>query len=423
MFRRSTLSVNLNFNHDGFNYYGYPGPDSIPSGIGIYAPFLGERQTFTKGGINISLDNLAASRRDPSTGFDFRYHHFGTKTGQLEHFGNFTMNFKRPSDAITFLIEAGAEHSQTTALFIDTLSAETRKQTWIIGKPAILIGNETINLKAGANLWMTFDSHYNKTNFRFTPNVHFNFVPVKELIKVFAGADGNNYHNYYSAIAYQNPFIDPELSVKNHFEKLRVYGGFAGKISPRTNFKIQVNHSTYTSHPFFYMRQTLVTDSSLMVPVRMANNVFDVLYDDMKKLAFNGEITHTIGERLNLLVAANFYKYTMDSEASPWHLPAFDASLALSYQVTDRLRVATDIYAIGKRNALLRDVNIMPAVVAQEIVPLDMVIDLNARGIYDITGKISAFAQLNNFGFQKYEQWLGYPVQSFNFLAGISFSF
>jgi hypothetical protein len=52
-----------------------------------------------------------------------------------------------------------------------------------------------------------------------------------------------------------------------------------------------------------------------------------------------------------------------------------------------------------------------------------MVIDMNARGIYDITGKLSAFAQLHNFGFQKYERWLGYPVQSFNFLGGISFSF
>jgi hypothetical protein len=103
-------------------------------------------------------------------------------------------------------------------------------------------------------------------------------------------------------------------------------------------------------------------------------------------------------------------------------MPSFDATLALSYQVTDRLRVATDIYAIGKRNALIKDIT-PDAVIPNEILPLDMVIDMNARGIYDITGKISAFAQLNNFGFHKYERWLGYPVQSFNFLGGISISF
>jgi len=54
---------------------------------------------------------------------------------------------------------------------------------------------------------------------------------------------------------------------------------------------------------------------------------------------------------------------------------------------------------------------------------MDTAIDLNVRGNYDISRKLAVFAQLNNFGFQKYERWLGYPVQSFNFLGGISFSF
>lgn len=420
MFRRSTLSFNVDFNHDGFNYYGYPGEISVPEDINIYAPYLGTRQTFTKGGLNISLHNLAAGKLDPSTGFDFRYHHFGNKTGQREHFGTFTMNFKRPTDGFTFLIDAGAEYSQATKLYIDTTNTNaTRSQTWIFGKPAIYIGNETINLKAGVNAWMVFDNQ-NKTNFRFTPNVRFNFAPVKELINVFAGADGNNYHNYYSAIAYYNPFIDPEISVKNHFEKFRFFGGFDGKFSSRTNFKIQVDHSTFVGHPFYYLKQSIVGSPTSLPVAPYFNNVFDVLYDDMKKLKFNGEVTHIIGEKLNLLLGASVYKYTMSNEPEAWNMPSFDATLALSYQVTDRLRVATDIYAIGNRNALIRD---MATGLTDAIMPLDMVIDMNARGIYDITGKLSAFAQLHNFGFQKYARWLGYPVQSFNFLGGISFSF
>jgi hypothetical protein len=54
---------------------------------------------------------------------------------------------------------------------------------------------------------------------------------------------------------------------------------------------------------------------------------------------------------------------------------------------------------------------------------MDTAIDMNIRGNYDISRKFAIFAQLNNFGFQKYEKWLGYPVQSFNFLGGISYSF
>jgi hypothetical protein len=87
------------------------------------------------------------------------------------------------------------------------------------------------------------------------------------------------------------------------------------------------------------------------------NNVFDVLYDDMKKLKFNGEITHTVGEKVNLLLGASVYKYTMTAFERSMAYASFDATLALSYQVTDRLRVATDIYAIGKRNALIKDLS------------------------------------------------------------------
>ena len=426
MFRKSTLSFNLGLDHDGYNYYGYP-VTGIPAMIEDYSPYLGDRQTLTKGKININLQNLSKGKSDPSTGFDFLYHHLGTKTGQREHFGNFTMNFKRPSDRFTFLIDAGAEYSQTSQLYIDTTNtAATRKQTWIFGKPAILFGNETINLKLGVNAWMTFDNQY-KTNFRLTPNVRFNFAPVKELINVFAGVDGQNYHNYYSAMAYFNPYIDPELAVKNHFEKFRIYGGFDGKFATNTNYKIQVDHSTFVGHPFFVMNQTTVwgttsPESSMLLEIPMVNNVFDVVYDDMKKLKFNGEIVHSMGDKLNLLVSASVYKYTMNHEEKPWHLPAWDANLGISYQVTERLRVASEIYAIGKRHALLRESDPEKQNLNQ-VIPMNMLIDMNARGVYDITGKLSVFAQLHNFGFQKYEQWLGYPSQSFNFLGGLSLSF
>lgn len=422
MFRRSTLSLNVRLDHDGFNYYGYPGENPMPDSISLYAPYLGQRQTFTKGGFNVSLRNVARSKDDPTTGFDFLYHHLGTKTGQREHLGSFIMNFRKPSDGYTLLLDAGAEYSQTSMLFIDTTNtAATRKRTILVAKPAVLIGNETINLKLGANAWMTFDNQ-KTTNFRFTPNIRFNFAPVKEIINMFAGIDGNHYHNYYSAVAYLNPFINPELSVDNHFEKLRFYGGFDGKLSPRTNFKIQVDHSSFTAHPFFVMTKTSGTDFVQTTPVHFINNVFEVEYDDMKKLKFNGEITHTLGEKLNLLVGASVYKYSMSHLEKPWHLPSFDANMALAYQVTDRFRVATDFYVIGKRDAVIRDMTTVETL-PDEFLPLDMLVDMNVRGSFDITGKLTAFAQLHNFGFQKYEQWLGYPVQSFNFLGGISLSF
>src|SRR5690606_2019233 len=57
MVKNSVLSVNLNFNRNGFNYYGYP-VDSIPLILkqeNQEINYQGKHQAFTKGGLNINL--------------------------------------------------------------------------------------------------------------------------------------------------------------------------------------------------------------------------------------------------------------------------------------------------------------------------------------------------------------------------------
>jgi hypothetical protein len=449
MFGKSTLSVNLNLDHDGFRYYGYPGPDSIPSVL-LFNPvsslskptYQGDRQTFTKGGININLQNIYASKSDPSAGFNFQYYRFGTKTGQREDYMKFEMNLNRPRDLFSFIVDAGVEYSNVKNIYANIFELVPvlthRGQTWLFFKPAIYIGNETVNLKAGFKTWVVAGL-VDKAQFKISPDVRFNFSPVKEIINVFAGADGDYHHNHYSAIAYENPFVIPTLTVNNHHEKYRIYGGFDGKISSKTNFKLQVDYSAFSDHPFYYLQGFRLTATGTTPPPTYIDNTFRVLYDDMKTLKFNGEITHNVGSKFNLLLSANLYKYTMSEQAKPWNLPGFDANFSVSYAVNERFTVAADFYVIGKRDALvvqtnslwnpsitwekLRLITSVSSTVLSRTYVMDTAVDLNIRGNYDISRKFAIFAQLNNFGFQKYERWLGYPVQSFNFLGGISYSF
>jgi hypothetical protein len=59
----------------------------------------------------------------------------------------------------------------------------------------------------------------------------------------------------------------------------------------------------------------------------------------------------------------------------------------------------------------------------KEMYNLPTIFDLNFNANYKITNRFSLFAQLNNFGFQQYQRWLGYPVQSFNIMGGLSYTF
>ncbi len=246
---------------------------------------------------------------------------------------------------------------------------DSRKQTWLYFKPAVFLGNETINLKVGFKSWIVAGA-VDKAAFKIAPDVRFNFSPVKEIINVFAGVDGNYFHNHYSAIAGQNPYVDPELSVKNHLEKYRIYGGFDGRLSAKTNFKIQVDHSAFDNHPLYYLQGFRLPTMGILPGPAYADNTFKVLYDDMKTTKFNGEVTHIVGNKINVLVSANIFKYTMadladdgEEQAKAWNMPSFDATVAVNYAVSDRLTVSADVYALGKRTGLLKQYDFFKGIV------------------------------------------------------------
>ncbi|MCG6187151.1 TonB-dependent receptor [Maribellus maritimus] len=434
LFRSSILSVNLDFTHNGFNYYGYP-VDSIPAVLkeeDQEINYLGQRQTFSKGGINISLQSENNNRKDFTFDFNFLYDYFGTKTDQREHFGEFSADINKPLNTGSAILNAGITFVKADNVFnrhLDTMA--TSQQMWFTVKPAYYLGGDMANITIGFNTWIVQDNNADLVA-KITPNVRLNFAPVKEIINIFAGVDGNYVNNHYSKIAYENPFIDPEHDVINSFERLHFYGGFDGKFATKTNFKLSVDYSMINEQPLYYLFEyvyPLVDNINNSPDPSIVDNDFKIMYDDMDLLKFNAEIFHTASEKLDLLLTGNYYVYKMNEQEQAWNLPDWDAKLSLGYKITDQLSVSSDIYAIGARTALIlesqgfSDLTTVALPPIQKSYNLNTVIDMNFNASYKITQNFSLFGQLNNFGFQKYERWFGYPVQSFNFLAGLSYAF
>ncbi len=437
LYRKSILSVNLNFDHNGFNYYGYP-VDSIPAPLkeeNQTINYLGTKQTFSKGGININLKNENAGRKDLAFDFNFIYQYFGAKTSQREHFGEFTTDINKPLNKGAVVANLGATYVLADQIYnTDLEGIGRRQQTWVFLKPAYYIGNETANIKVGFNLWYVSDKDASE-KIRIAPNVRANFAPVKEIINIYAGVDGNYINNHYSKIAYENPFVNPEHDVLNSFEKLHFYGGFDGKFSTKTNFKISVDYSKINDKPLYYLFEYVYPYVGSNPDPSIVDNDFQVLYDDMDLLKFNAEIFHTASEKLDLLISGSYFVYKMTEQDNAWNLPDWEGKISLGYKITDQLSVTSDIYLIGTRKAIILETTGFDprpmdykelselSTVTQKSYNMNAAFDMNFSANYKITQKISAFAQLNNFGFQKYERWFGYPVQSFNLLAGISYAF
>ncbi|MCY1720852.1 hypothetical protein OU798_10885 [Prolixibacteraceae bacterium Z1-6] len=431
MFQNSVLSVNLDFKNDGFNYYGYP-LDAVPEFLladDQNINYFGTQQAFNKGGFNIGLKNPTAEMDDATFGFNFDYHYFGTKTNQREHFARFTFDVQQPFQIGVGLLEAGIQFNNASEIIPRGDSVVGSKNlSWFFVKPAWYLGDETANIKVGVNAWFSNGNSEN-TKAKFTPNVKASWSPVREIITLYAGMDGNYISNHYTKIAYENPFVNPDHDVKNSFEKIRFYGGFDGKFSKKTNFKVSAEYSIIDEQPFYYLNERYYLDPAYNPAPLAVDNTFAILYDNMNRLKLNAEIFHASSDKIDLLASVNYYSYQLDEQTEAWNMPTWDANLSIGYKVSEQLSLSADIFLIGQRRALIiEEVNpfittFAPQTPTYKSNNLDTAFDLNVKGNYQITSKFSVFAQLNNFGFQKYQRWFGYPVQSFNFLAGVSYAF
>jgi len=427
---KSILSVTADFDHKGFNYYGYPNDPIPPILLNENQEYTlqGKKQAFSKGGLNIKLKNHAAEMDDPAFNFSADYHYFQTKTEQKEHFAAFESDFQKPFDSGTLIGDAGLFFVQSDSIYNTTLNQfGKRSQTWLYVKPAFYLEGKNASISIGANAWFVMDKDMDAVA-KVTPNIRAEYMPVEDVFKLFAGVDGNYRNNHYSKIAYENPFIDPFHDVTNSFEKLHFFGGFDGKFSAKTNFKISVDYSMIDNQHFYYLNENYLPDPIINPNPLVVNNTFTTVYDDINLLKINLELFHASSEKLNLLLSGNYYSYNLSEIDEAWNMPGWDAKLSLDYKITEQLSVGSDIYLIGARKALIIE-HAVPVFSSGISIPtfksfnLDTAFDLNVNANYQITEKLAAFAQLNNFGFQKYQRWFGYPVQSFNALAGISYAF
>ena len=425
--QNSVLSVSADYKNDAFNYYGYP-IDAVPDFLmeeDQTINYFGTKQAFNKGGFSVGFKNPTAEMDEQSIGFNFDYHYFGTKTEQKEHFINANIDVRLPLQAGVGTLDGGFQYVKADQITPhgDSIVGD-KSQTWFYIKPAWYIGDKNANVSIGLNAWFAMEGDED-SKAKITPNIRANWTPVEELITLYAGIDGNYNNNHYSKIAYENPFVNPEHDVLNSFEKFKFYGGFDGKFSKKTNFNVSAEYSVIDDQAFYFLNESYYFDPAYNPAPLVVDNTFEVLYDNMNRLRLNAEIFHASSDKLDLMASVNYYSYSMDEQSEAWNMPTWDANFSIDYKVTEQLSLSTDVFLIGQRKALIIEEPhpLTDGLPTYKSNILDTAFDLNVKGNYQLTSKFSIFAQLNNFGFQKYQRWFGYPVQSFNMLAGISYAF
>jgi len=430
-FRRSTLSGSLAFDRHTFNYYGYTSDRLSDELKDQMIPYFQDKQYFSKGTAVVRLKSGIVAATDLNYDFGVKYHYMVSKTGQTEHETVLSGDVNKKIDDLQGFLSASLTVYNADSIRSRFSSTYGKKQQTILrANPSILLSSEQASLQIGLNTALSLDADTD-ASFLIWPKVKAEWSPVPQILTLFAGLDGCLQHNTYSSIAAENPYVDPYHDVANANYKYIFSGGFKGKFTPKTNYVAEASYSAVKNQHFYY---TYGID--LTKPVssgRRLLNTFPVIYDDVNILKLSGEVMHSVSDNFSLHLLGNYYSYDLKSAKKAWQMPNFDLTISGVYKPAEQLKFTTDIFVVGKRTALIEDfdsrfllsssVYIPEVMSTQNEVAMDPIIDLNVGAEYQFAPKLNFFAKLNNFGFQKYEQWLGYTNKGLNWMAGISYTF
>ena len=279
---------------------------------------------------------------------------------------------------------------------------------------------DDLTVSVGFKAYYLMDSEQNKNDFYIYPNVEASYAVVNSIVVAYAGVKGDLYQNTYFDFAQTNPFVSPTLDIRPSSTPYKVFVGTKGKLSQSIGYDLKGSFTREQNKALFRTHSI----QNLSAPNNYnQGNSFGLVYDDVDVINVSGALEIDMGQKLNVRLKGDLYKYTSDVEPTAWNLPEFEASLFLDYQLTDKLSIAANLFYWGSRQDTT---NFEGPFIPEPMTPnvtLDAFLDANFQIAYEITNQFGAFVKVNNIANNSYNRWNHYPVQGFQILGGVSYKF
>jgi hypothetical protein len=406
----STLSSGLSYTRDMVKFYGYP--DTIPvvlNSPNIYAPYFGTKQILQKTQFDIKLKSNEEEKSIFNYNTRFRFHYFDTQTGQQENAMGLFADFGYGFEKFKGLVESSFDHFTTKGILLSP--DQERKDSWLKLAPALLFSGDSWSLKAGVQFYSVFTGPGENTA-RLYPKFDFTYIPVKDILTLYAGLDGYLQNCNYSEIAYENNWVDPMHNVINADHRYIFSGGLKGKINQQISYNISAKYSDVKDMHFYILK------SANTAPPYIYNNAFDLLYDNTGIFNLSMEFSYVLGKDYSFKLKGNFYDYNMESLGFAPLLPDFDLFGTAVYRINERLNGFTDIMVTGQRKALFQSAD-----ETSKAYELDPILKINLGAEYELKHNLKIFGRIDNLLNQNYEQLPGYNSLGLRLMAGASISF
>lgn len=293
------------------------------------------------------------------------------------------------------------------------------KNSLAVINPYIKFKGDNYDLTLGANFVPEFGD---STSFNIFPSAEVDFALAPEYFHIFAGINGNVKKASYRDFARENPFLGPNMQIKNMVERINFFGGIKGNAGATFGYKVKVIYRKLEGLPLFA--------NNAETPYR-----FDIVYDGngdeaVKHMGLEGEVNVRLSELVNLGGRLNFDKYTMAQEEEAWHIPKMRLAANARFNISEKLYIDAEALFHGiSYSKSYNGVATLPLPAppvnsaTYDKVQIPSFFDLSAGAEYKATKQLGLFVKANNIFNQEYQTYLYYPKLGFNIIGGLNFSF
>ncbi len=419
--RRFSYGGGLHYKNQGLHYYGFENPDADRDSIkqryqsvGFDAFYDSHKKDSAKLNYRVGLeyDNFRDRKPQSDSLEDWRgtENFIGIKTKWQYNMSSNVLvsNLKADFNIGYNGYRYGIADSSLTALDTGIVSKNTviqlRPLTSFYGM------NEKLQFKVGGEL--ALDIH-EETKASLYPIAEVRYSLFNDMFIPYAGIEGGLKQQRFAYLAAENEFIGSNNQLRSE-SRYQFHFGIKGTLSPRISFNANIAFKNLRNHALF------INDT-----IYSSGNQFRVEYDTIAMTTISGSISYQQNEKLKVDVIGRFNTYSANNNPYAWNMPQLELITRGSYNIADKLIAKVDFTLETGRKARVFDPLAEGAELEDGIYyrELGVLADLNVGAEFRYTPRLSIFAEFNNLAAQSYQRWNGYPVNAFQFMAGLTFRF
>ena len=416
--KNSIWKLAANYTRDSYNWYGLPNEiNFLPATISA----INEQQIYNGYDTQFSIQLKSSALKS----IDAQFQHFSDTYKSKEIVFNINPTFEVPLRSLhkdltdltlkTSLHYLNGEYPQSYNSLV-----KNEYSFFTLGAvPNYFLSSNDLSIKLGTKLVYASDLENKINQFFIYPDINISYPLFSRAATIYVAIDGGLHTNTNKEFATANPFISPTQKMLQTNRMYSFKAGVKGKINDKTNVSFQVNYHNEEDKPLFAINNSKsdgITSTHLGFEY---GNSFEVVYDDIKSLQFNGNLSVEIQNNLTLETNVTYNKYTLSTQEAAWNLPNFLTEITIDYSI-NKWTVSGELYFVGERKGKSFAGSNPSSVTVKN---LSSYTDFNVYGGYTINSHFTAYLKMNNLFNAKYQSINNFPSFGTQILGGITYSF